>query len=114
MDFVFVAGSAIVKVDSSGLHALDAEKDEKLWVTQSKCLTSFTTDSRGRLFAVDENNHCVQMFSAINGHHMRYLIGDEFGIGHPLYVNWCYNTSTLILVHQKGKDIYITFLKIFL
>ena len=77
-------------------------------------LTSVTTDTRGHLFAVDENNHSVQMFSAINGRYLRYLIGDEFVIGHPLYVNWCENTSTLILAHLKGKDIYISFFKIFL
>ena len=54
------------------------------------------------------------MFSAINGRYLRYLIGDEFVIGHPLYVNWCENASTLILAHLKGNVIYISFFKIFL
>ena len=69
-------------------------------------LTSVTTDSRGRLFAVDENNRCVQMFSALNGHYLGKM--DP----HPLYVNWCYNTSTLILFHQIEGNNCISFLKL--
>ena len=62
----YFVGNATVKVNNSGLLAFDTEKDEKLWITQNKGLTSITTDSRGHLFAVDENNRCVQMFSAVN------------------------------------------------
>ena len=111
-----------MKVDTFGIHAFYTEKQQMFWSTNTTLphnqspmhLTSVTTDTGGHLFGVDENNHSVQMFSAINGRYLRYLIVDEFVIGHPLYVNWCENTSTLILTHLKGNVIYISFFKIFL
>ena len=88
-----------------------------LWATDpsvlrskaSRVLTSLTTNGRGLLFAVDLERSCVQMFSAVNGHCLGYLIKE--GIGHPLYAKWCENTSTLVLVHLKGLDHNISFLK---
>ena len=111
-----------MKVDTFGIHAFHTEKHQMLWSANTTLphnqspmlLTSVTTDTRGHVFAVDETNHCVQIFSAINGSYLRYLMGNEFVIGHPLYVNWCENTSTLILAHLKGNAIYISFFKIFL
>ena len=111
---------AVVTADSLGLHAIDVKSKQLLWTTDasvvqsktSKAVTSLTTNGRGVLFAVDMANHCVQMFSAVNGHYLGYLIKeDEFEVGRPLYVNWCENTSTLILVHQKEEKKCINFFK---
>ena len=111
---------AVITADTLGLHAIDVKSKQLLWTTDvsivqsktSKAVTSLTTNGRGILFAVDMANHCVQMFSAINGHYLGYLITEEeFGIGRPLYVNWCENTSTFILVHQKEEKKCINFFK---
>ena len=100
-----------------GLRATLVETPGVFWTTDpsvlrskaSKVLTSLTTNGRGLLFAVDAERSCVQMFSAVNGHYLGYLIKE--GIGHPLYINWCENTSTLILVHLKGIENNISFLQ---
>ena len=106
---------AVITADTLGLHAIDVKSKQLLWTTdvsRSKAVTSLITNGRGILFAVDMANHCVQMFSAITGHYLGYLITEEeFGIGRPLYVNWCEITSTLILVHQKEEKKCINFFK---
>ena len=110
----------LITADYKGLHASKMKTAALLWTTDgsvhqsntSKTLTSLSTNGRGLLFAVDHKMSCVQMFSAVNGHYLGCLIREsEFGMGHPLHVNWCENTSTLILVHLKEECHYISFLK---
>ena len=116
----YISVEALVTVDSMGLRATLVETPGILWATDpsvfqpnaSKVLTSLTTNGRGLLLAVDLERSCVQMFSAVNGHYLGYLIREsDFGIGHPIYVKWCENTSTLILVHLKGLEHNVSFLK---
>ena len=108
-------------MDALGLHAFDLEAKQLLWTTgttlpkweKSIHLTSVTTNGHSVLFAVDKNNCCVQMFSATDGLYLGYLDKlDGFWYRHPLYVNWCGNTSSLILVHQKEEKKCISFLKL--
>ena len=74
---------------------------------------SVTSNGRGLLFAVDDNNEYVQVFSATNGYYCGRLSKTEgCSYEHPLFVNWCENTSTLILVHRKGKLHIVSFIKI--
>ena len=103
------------------MHAFDLETQQMLWTTgsmlpqceQAMHLRSVTSNDRGLLFAVDEFNICVHMFSARDGRYCGCLIRADSPWGdRPLYVNWCENTSSLIVFHQKGREKKISFLEI--
>ena len=114
-------GHALITADSLGMHAFDLETQQMLWTTgsmlpqceQAMHLRSVASNDRGLLFAVDEFNICVHMFAARDGRYCGCLIRADSPWGdRPLYVNWCENTSSLTVFHQKGREKKISFLEI--
>ena len=55
-----------------------------------------------RIFVCDDNNACVQMFSADDEYLGSLLKEGEQGIGKPGWISWRMSTSSLIVAHSNN------------
>ena len=89
-----------------GIYVYDTNKDELVWSVKGK-LTSMvnemdaggvTTDGFGRVFVCDRANRCIQVLSIVDGSYLGCLLkAGEQGLGDPLFIRWCNDTSSLIV-----------------
>ena len=67
-----------------------------------------TTDGQGHVFVTDENNKCIQIFSA-GGKYVGVLLKEgQQGLGEPRRVRWNDATSSLVVAHKKDRNIFIS------
>ena len=95
----------VVTDRSMGVFAYNTETDELEWNVVGKPSRMYkridasgvATDGRGHLYVGDylNGNWCIQMFSASDGQHLRYLSMEV--LGHVGRLDWCEQTSSLMV-----------------
>ena len=71
------------------------------------------TTNEGLLFVSDDVHGFIQVFSVDGGDYLGPLIKNgEQGLGKPLLVRWCHNTSSLIVGHFKDHAWFISVVKV--
>ena len=70
------------------------------------------TTNEGRLFVSDDIHAFIQVFTA-DGRYLGCLIKEgEQGLGKPLQIRWCHNTSALIVAHFKDRAWFLSSIKV--
>ena len=114
-------GEKHLLVTSSYTNRLDAfntETDELEWSVNGNVTeedkeihpSGVTAGGNGHLFVCDNNNKCVQMFSADGVHVKTLLRQGQQAIGEPLCIRWCDDddSSVLVVSHAKKKYNHIS------
>ena len=99
-----------------GIKAYNVSTDEIEWKKKYGLresgldLSGVTTDGRGHLFACDLNHACVQIFSVSNGKYLGRLPNFGRVLCNPVMIRWRHDNSSLLVVHKKRNQYYLTVL----
>ena len=105
---------------NNGLSAFNIETGKLKWSQKGRLdgmqremnLIGVTTDGLGHLFVCDSDNGCIQMFSAADGRYMGPLVREgEQGLGELKCLGWCQSSGSLVVVHKKNSECYISVFK---
>ena len=97
----------------------NVDTDEIAWTIKYGSLYSdlrmnpfgITADERGNLFVCDLNQSCVQIFSVLEQKYVGRLPNDTKILGQPVMIRWCYDTKSLLVVHKKLTQYYLSMLQ---
>ena len=104
---------------SRGIKVYNVDTDEIAWTIKYGSLYSdlrmnpfgITADERGNLFVCDLNQSCVQIFSVLEQKYVGRLPNDTKILGQPVMIRWCYDTKSLLVVHKKLTQYYLSMLQ---
>ena len=114
----FEGKSLLVTTDQwdSAIKSYSRESRELVWSKEGRLPGmgkemgpwDITADGQGYLFVADESNKCIQKF-CITGKYLGVLLKEgEQDLGELKHVQWNSATSSLVVVHQKGKEGHIS------
>ena len=93
-----------------GLFAYSLSKKRTMWkaaltgMGKPMRLSSVASDGRMIVFACDQNNECVQVFSLQDGKYLGKLAGAR-GLGNPERILWFDQESSLFVAHKDKNAI---------
>ena len=100
---------------SGGINSYNTSSNKREWCVRGElterdeniCPRRIVTDGCGHLFVIDRGNDCVQMFST-DSVYMGRLLREERCFGRLSKIDWCSDTSSLVVLHKRNRKYEIS------